>query len=127
MTSDADASTGNAGEPDTVRVVSRGRPIPVSAQMELQEYGLIRTERHDDGSGEVAYLRRRPPAEFLETHGLAVPDTSRELWRGPRGRLIEIRPDAVLIDDTETDIDPREARQYVRSGNHEPVEVPDEN
>jgi len=127
MTSDADASTGNSEEPDTVRVVSRERPIPVSAQMELQDYGLIRTERPDGGPEEVAYLRRRPPEAFLENHGLAVPESRRELWRGPRGRLIEVRPDAVLIDDTETDIDPEEARRHVRSGEHEPVEVPDEN
>lgn len=127
MTPDADASAGNSEEPDTVRVVSRDRPIPVSVQMELQDYGLIRTERSDDGPGELAYLRRRPPEEFLEKHDLAVPEGRRELWRGPKGRLIEIRPEVVLIDDTETDIDPDEARQYVRSGEHEPVEVPDEN
>lgn len=125
MPPDADASPAGSDDPDPVRVVSPDRPIPLSVQMELQEYGLIRTERPDQGPAEVAYVRRRPPAELVEANDLSLAGAHRELWRGPDDRLVEIRPDAVLIDGTETDIDPTEAREHVRATDHEPVEVPD--
>jgi len=127
MPTGADADAGDPDAPGEVRVDSPDRPIPLTAQMALEEYGLVRTERPGgDGPVEVAYLRRRPPAAFLAEHGLRVPAGRRELWRGPGGRLVEVRPDRVVVDGATTDIDPGEAREHVRSGGFEPVDVPDD-
>jgi len=126
MPTGTDADPGDGDGPEEVRVVSPDRPIPLTAQMELEEYGLVRTERPDDGPAEVAYLRRRPPGELLAEHGLRTTTAHRELWRDPDGRLVEVRPDVVLIDGTLTEIDPDDARDHVRNEGYEPIDVPDE-
>jgi len=127
MSPDAGAFSGDSDGPETVRVVSPDRRVPLSIQMELADYGIIRTEQPSGAAPEeVLYLRRRPPDDLLERGNLTVTPATRELWRDPNGRLLEIRPGVVLIDGTETEIDPTEAREYVRAESYDPVDVPDD-
>ncbi|PSQ15102.1 hypothetical protein BRD00_15200 [Halobacteriales archaeon QS_8_69_26] len=127
MPTGADADPGEGDGPEEVRVVSTDRPIPLTAQMALEEYGLVRTERPEGGGPvEVAYLRRRPPDELLDEHDLRATTVHRELWRDHDDRLVEVRPETVLIDGTPTDIDPEEAREEARTEGYEPIDVPDD-
>lgn len=106
------------------RVVSPWRPIPLTAQLDLEDYGLVSTDRPPiEGIEGVAFLEERPPEDLLDEHDLRLVADEWELWRGPDGRIVEVDDDRVVIDGVETDADPDGARTHVREEPFERIDV----
>lgn len=124
MAAEANSGGGDGPSRTLFRVVSPWRPIPLTAQLALEEHDLVEIDRPAvEGLEGIAYLRQRPPEDLLAEHELRLADDDWELWRGPDGRVVEVDGDRVVIDGVETDAEPRGARAHVREEPFERIDV----